>query len=31
LAWSVFDHTGFAEGKLDLTKGIAKRSGVVIS
>jgi hypothetical protein len=31
LAWSVFDDTGFAEGKLDLAKGIAKRSGVVIS
>jgi hypothetical protein len=31
LAWSVFDDTGFAECKLDLAKGIAKRSGMVIA
>jgi hypothetical protein len=31
LAWSVFDDTGLAESKLDLAKGIAKRSGVVIA
>jgi hypothetical protein len=31
LAWGVFYGAGFAEGKLDLAKGIAKRSGVVIA
>jgi hypothetical protein len=31
LARSVFDDTGFAKSKLDLAKGVAKRSGVVIT
>jgi hypothetical protein len=31
LTWSVFDDACLAEGKLDLAKGIAKRSGVVIA